>query len=462
VSRAPPSYGINQKSTLTSVIVSSLGTSAPNPKKSIAVITKILVIFVACRNLAPHSHLLNVRGSLGIWVIALMSALMLGVVFGFENTSELTDPDPSDAPQDEGMEPDPVAPLADPMPEPALETVEEDTTEPELEPASPEPIVSEEIGETFELLSNQSATGTGSDDRFVLIEGERLPSDGTAISISGGAGDDTFDLLNPTGEADTLNSPFLFSEALVDGGAGNDTINVAAPDSTVSGGDGDDRINVVVAGNTFITGDAGDDYIFGDQVNDPVTIQGGTGNDTIDATDISNVAAFGDEGNDQIMVTGRDLLGTGYSTFASGGDGEDTLSLPDEAFRSDPRFMPIGLRGDAGNDIFELTFNEGREIDVPLDATPPASVFVAELLDFEPGIDAILIEPQVMNDAFEITQARLDENATAGTTELIISYQSETEIDREVRVIINATGISFDDISLVGIDDAALTTPLIS
>jgi len=97
-----------------------------------------------------------------------------------------------------------------------------------------------------------------------------------------------------------------------------------------------------------------------------------------------------------------------------------------------------------------------------LDATPPASAFVAELLDFEPGIDAILIEPQVMNDASEIIQARLDENATAGTTELIISYQSETEIDREVRVIINATGISFDDISLVGIDDAALTTPLIS
>ena len=393
-----------------------------------------------------------------MWVIALMSALMLGVVFGFENTSEPTDTDPSDAPQDEGMEPDPVAPL----PEPAPKTVEEDTTEPEPETLSPEPIVSEEIGETFELLSNQSATGTDGDDRFVLIEGERLPSDGTAISISGGAGDDTFDLLNPTGDADTLNSPFLFSEALVDGGAGNDTISVAAPDSTVSGGDGDDRINVVVAGNTFITGDAGDDYIFGDQVNDPVTIQGGTGNDTIDATDMSNVAAFGDEGNDQIMVTGRDLLGTGYSTFASGGDGDDTLSLEGEAFRSDSRFVPIGLRGDAGNDVFELTFNEGREIDVPLDATPPASVYVAELLDFEPGIDVIVIEPQVMNDAFEITQARLDEDADAGTTDLIISYQSETEIDREVRVIINATGISFDDISFVGIDEAALTTPLIS
>src|SRR5207247_8000755 len=105
---------------------------------------------------------------------------------------------------------------------------------------------------------------------------------------------------------------------IVDGGAGNDTIDLSGVSSsidvTVHGG----------AGNDHIIGGDGNDTIFGDTGDD--TLEGGKGNDTISGGDGDDVI-MGGMGDDTLMGdAGVDTItgGDGKNTL-SGGAGDDSL-----------------------------------------------------------------------------------------------------------------------------------------
>ena len=128
-----------------------------------------------------------------------------------------------------------------------------------------------------------------------------------------------------------------------DGGAGNDSISVAAgvkQDAQLLGGDGNDTLSGGSGNDTLdggagrddLRGNAGNDLIRGGDDND--TLNGGTGDDTIG----------GGAGNDRINGgTGNDALAGGDGNDSIyGGSGNDTLL--GEAGND-------MLRGDAGKDI---------------------------------------------------------------------------------------------------------------
>ena len=115
----------------------------------------------------------------------------------------------------------------------------------------------------------------------------------------------------------------IYAHGTIDGGAGNDTINVQASyyPGQVHGGTGDDTIYAPqTQGHGGIYGDAGAD-----------TLYGGTGNDTLySAGDATPGADQLDRGTDHDQVYGGggdDTIYAGYGDTVDGGAGTNTLIL---------------------------------------------------------------------------------------------------------------------------------------
>jgi Ca2+-binding RTX toxin-like protein len=234
-----------------------------------------------------------------------------------------------------------------------------------------------------------------------------------------------------TNQSDTVNGAGATSPAVIDAGAGNDSITTGTGNDTVAGGTGNDTVdsgagNDVVgggdgedelsggAGEDTLSGDAGDDYLSGGLGNDSLLggdgddiIEGGDGADTVDGGS-GNDFAFGDSGNDLINGgtgddyldggTGDDILygdagtdfligGAGNDTLY-GGDGDDliTVGAGDEAF------------GDAGDDVFTvdptLTGNAGITIiggEAGEDLTDPTNGGDGDVLDLRGLTDVSVI-----------------------------------------------------------------------
>ena len=68
--------------------------------------------------------------------------------------------------------------------------------------------------------------------------------------------------------------------------------------------------------------------------------------------------------------------------------------------------------------------------------------------DFEPGIDTLEIDASVTISACELSEFKLEEDEQEGTTNVIVSYTSETEVNRDVVITVNATGVDIDDLVL--------------
>jgi Ca2+-binding RTX toxin-like protein len=102
---------------------------------------------------------------------------------------------------------------------------------------------------------------------------------------------------------------------IVDGGAGNDTLNGLGGNDQLAGGDGDDIINAG-EGNDRVAGGAGNDVIDGGAGAD--LIDGGEGNDRITDYGGANILRGG---------AGSDII-SGNGTF-EGGSGDDALSAAD-------------------------------------------------------------------------------------------------------------------------------------
>jgi uncharacterized delta-60 repeat protein len=163
--------------------------------------------------------------------------------------------------------------------------------------------------------------GTAGDDR---VTSQRLSGDRIQVTFNGQS------FVYPAARVE---------DAIVTGGAGNDSIDLSATAANLwlRGGAGND---------TLISG-AGSDSVFGDDGND--AISGGTGNDTIDAG-AGNDTISGDGGDDWITDPGANS-----TSQISGGDGNDQLRT--EALRAT-------ISGGAGRDAIAFQYEQ----------TPTASV----------------------------------------------------------------------------------------
>jgi Ca2+-binding RTX toxin-like protein/subtilisin-like proprotein convertase family protein len=178
--------------------------------------------------------------------------------------------------------------------------------------------------------ADEAIGGTGSDTL--------IGSDGNDWLIGG----DGSDLVQGGAGNDVLVIDAQDQQAHIDGGAGIDTVIVAADEAVslnlatanvevVYGGTGNDIFVGGGADNYFIDGGAGDDFIVGGSADD--VLSGGDGDDIID----------GGAGNDLLRGgRGDDLL--------SGGDGDDVL---DGGAGSDT------VQGGAGNDV--IVASGGRD-----------------------------------------------------------------------------------------------------
>jgi Ca2+-binding RTX toxin-like protein len=219
-------------------------------------------------------------------------------------------------------------------------------------------------------------SGAGGADRLVggSDNDSILGNDGDD-TLSGGTGDDTLDggdgtdQLAESGDVDfTLNDATLtglgtddlnnIEQALLIGGAGNNTLNAIASTKkvTLEGGDGNDWL-LGGANDDALTGGPGDDTLDGGDGTDRVveagdvtfalqdtalsglgndvlasveaaSLTGGAGDNTLDASAFSNgVTLDGAAGNDSLIgsATSDSLLGSDGNDTFSGGAGDDTL-----------------------------------------------------------------------------------------------------------------------------------------
>jgi Ca2+-binding RTX toxin-like protein len=136
----------------------------------------------------------------------------------------------------------------------------------------------------------------------------------------------------------------------VDGGSGDDKIDVTAPlnDLFVLGGEGNDTASGAASqGQLQIDGGAGHDTVWGYQLGagHDMTLAGGDGNDTVSGIASNSATLSGGEGDDRVSFTG-----SGFSFgHVSGDAGNDTLSAS--------HGMDT-LAGGVGDDLFLLSAKE--------------------------------------------------------------------------------------------------------
>jgi hypothetical protein len=383
-----------------------------------------------------------------MWIVLLMSALMLGTAVSFQDGSDETDSDEQgttslDSTGVDLDEPD-IVPLDQVLDAPEITPTGDDSDDDSdaSDPAA-DPII---------VLPGIDTAGTDGADLFEL--GPEVADVGfDTQSVTGGTGDDAIVLTGPDGALSGAGSPLTFSNATIEGGTGNDTITASADSSLVSGDEGDDQITIGAAGNSTIIGGAGDDEITGLlEASSTAFIDGGEGNDTIDATQMDNVNVVGGAGDDTILLSGMNDEGAGYAITADGGAGMDRIQFDGSAVTDPDLFGAISVQGGADVDTFALNINEGLDLGAALSDDDPASLDVITLSDFEPGIDRIEIELARLDSDYAVAAARMEEDSEAGTTEVIVSYESDTDTNRELVVTLNATGVAWTDITFLGDD----------
>ena len=176
-------------------------------------------------------------------------------------------------------------------------------------------------------------TGTAGNDAVFLDDsyspfpgGTRAPRISGIERIDGGAGNDVIDLTSPD---------YAFGSVTLDGGDGNDTLWASSGNDVLLGGPGNDDL-YGGAGQDYLMGGSGNDTLDGDRGND--VLEGDDGNDAL--TDVyGNNLLYAKNGNDTLVGgAGHELLigGAGNDSIATGagadiiafnrGDGNDTVA----------------------------------------------------------------------------------------------------------------------------------------
>lgn len=342
--------------------------------------------------------------------------------------------------------------VKDPDVEPTTtDIVEEPDTSPETVPDTDQDDVI--------YIDDVQTTGDEGDNTFKIEPGlDTFPF----YSIDAGAGNDQVLLFNP--EVDEFNEDSSV-RTTVTGGAGDDLITAFVNSSWLNGGDGNDSINAFIgSGNSAVNGQDGDDYLWAENVSSgSVALHGGGGNDTVDLRNIDYGMGMGGNGDDVLYASGIAIHeNEAYFLSAEGGAGDDTIH-----FVSDDKFLTAAyfseILGGEGSDTFELTINEG-EIFTPEydDGYSPENnpnilsnengvirIEGVSLNDFDPQQDTLKIDVATANEEYRATTARLE---TGGDQKmfLVIRYESDTELTRDLLIGLGDVDLDINDINFVG------------
>lgn len=212
-------------------------------------------------------------------------------------------------------------------------------------------------------------------------------------------------------------------DPVIDGTAGNDTMNVGYVDQVNSNATApviDNTANYVLggAGNDSIEGGGGNDTILGGEGND--TVQGGTGADSLiggagsDTLDYSENTAGVTVNLATNAASGGTAQGDSINGFENvvGGSGNDTLTLSNTAGTADGGAGNDALTGGTGNDVLlggigNDTLSGGAGIDT-LTGGDGADTFVADgtgdlIVDFGQGGGSITDDDQTNNDFVDLS-----------------------------------------------------------
>lgn len=196
-------------------------------------------------------------------------------------------------------------------------------------PAGPE-----EPATTFETraLAFESPEEPGVFHNFLMVPQTELEAAKAGTSGGGAESFGTASMMTTSGtggEDEGVITPL----AVINGTAGNDSLDGTVDPDTIDGLGGDDTINGF-GGNDSLIGGSGNDSIFGGDGND--TIDGGLNNDTLMGDD-GNDVIDGRTGSDSILGgLGNDTLSGGFGNDTiEGGDGDDSIVVVTDNFGTD-------------------------------------------------------------------------------------------------------------------------------
>lgn len=280
-------------------------------------------------------------------------------------------------------------------------------------------------GDTFTFNGKQVRAGVSTVEVRVLTLGGHdtlnlnLGLPGVAKVVDGGAGDDSIDLLGTIdatifgGDGDDIiiGSPIA---DLIFGGAGNDVIDGRGGNDTIYGQDGNDTI----------TGGTGDDKLFGGEGSDTFIWNNGDNNDIVEGDEgidvqIVNGAAAGDAFALSAMQSGRALFERTNLvpfTISTGGveqfnvnglAGADTFAVNDLT-QTDVKVVNLDLGAAADTDAVSI---EGRTTDDTLWVTNGGGSLAIKGLLYDINVlrsslvdgDTIAINGNEGNDSIDIT-----------------------------------------------------------
>lgn len=241
------------------------------------------------------------------------------------------------------------------------------------------------------------------------------------------------------------------------GTPGDDVLRGEASSQAVNGRAGDDDIALRSNdGDLTILGGQGDDRLQLQFANGPsVTLDGGKGDDFIDARDLTSADIFGGTGADTIRINGHDEPGAAFTIRTDAGPGPDTIIFNGPANASE-ELAPQTVKGGSGEDQFDIRFDEGLTFDP--DNLETADVI--QIADFDPDQDTLIVQPSVADDTYTIASARLEPSVADDTTKLIVRYESTEVADKDVVIVINGTGLDWNDLQFAGPDQPAVLQPV--
>lgn len=321
--------------------------------------------------------------------------------------------------------------------------------------------ITDVVDDNVVLINGTEYLGDDNDDIFKLN-----PDDDFFVGLNIEAGDGDDQILLVDQDLDELDVTTT-DNTTIDGGSGDYLIEFSGRLNYVVGGTGDDTINGYhLVPDSRVYGGEGDDHLWADnQSADSILLDGGSGNDTIDMRDIDN--GLGDGGDDLIYASGLAIWdGTGYVATADGGAGNDTISfVSNDEFIGDSYFTEI--MGGEGSDTFELTVNEGEIFTGAYDdgyqpgyhenilsnENGVIRIVGVSINDFDPQQDTLEIDVATANEEYTATTARLETGEDRDGEQqmfLVIRYESDTELTRDLLIGLGDVDLDINDINFVG------------
>lgn len=309
--------------------------------------------------------------------------------------------------------------------------------------------VTDEEGRILVEDGTDYRSANGEDDVFIVrpdvLEGRN--GEPLTVDIFSADSDDTFTLLGP----DPANDQLLTGSLIRAGGA-DDVVAVSAGDSVIDAGTGADRVDLHDWGGNQVSLGALDDVLVVQSSNGTGTVvQGDTGADIIDARLATSGSFFGGPGNDTVLIGQQSEPLAAFFVTADGGTGADTMIYQGEPVTSPDAFAPPALQGGGGGDTFAIVFNEASAVDAP-DGTETVRLDLVEILDFNPAVDSIVLDPRLVDASYSVGEISLEVDQAADETRIIIPVTSATEINQELVIYVNGTDISANDIAIAAVN----------